>query len=587
MALGEMGGDEVIDLFRRMPDKSRLVTAAMVQAAASMGTDAAEAFLLELARSEGVHGEVRAAALGALQPSGDEERQAMLMEILAGGDPASAAAAAQVLGRSRANQAVSLLVEVARSGSYQTSSAALSALGEIGSAEAVRALGEMVTGGPQQLSQTAVYALAGADTPEARAILMKAARTPGGDRSTVLSALTQLGGPEVEKLLLEVAKTGDLRDRQTALQHLIQTGHPDAAAMVTELATTGSRQQRQTFLYMLSQVDDPAARESLWTMAQSSSGYTRIQALEMLSQANPGDPKITSLMVDLLQNGKRDEAGMAAYSLARTASPEGRDALLAALSGGDRQIATAALNAAGQMVGDPEMAGAIAQAARSSDPQLRQMALTQLVSNRLPEGMRLAEEMLKSGRTEEATQAIQALTYAGTPESQRLVREAVRQGDTQVRALAASALAQATDPASNQALIELSRDRDQSVRAAALSGLGQVGSTEAVGVLIDAARRGETADRQAAIQALSYTDDKRAAGLIVEMIGSSDPELAAAAIGASYNAGREVDQALIAALSSEHAQVRTTAAYQLRGRGGRMSPTVQQLIDAQIGPESR
>ena len=585
-ALGEMGGDDVIEMFRAMPDRSRPVMQAMVQAAATMGSEESEAFLLDLARSDGVHAEVRAAALAALPASKDEERQSMLMEVLASGDPGSAAAAAQVLGRSGAEQSVPLLLDVARSGNSQASYAALAALGEIGSETAVRALGDLAARGPAQLAQQATFALAQADTPASRAMLMAAAKSPTGDRSAALQALTQVGGDEVEALFVEVAKTGELRDRQSALQHLVQIGHPDAAKMVVELATTGSRQQRQSFLYMMSQLDDDVARDALWSMAKSSSGSGKVQALDMLAQAAPSDPKVTSMLVDMLQNGRREEAGSAAYSLARGGSPEGRDALLAALSTGDRQMASTALGAVGQMLGDGELASAVAQAARSAtDPQVKQAALAQLLQNRLPEGVEVAEQMLRSGKSEQASQAIQALAYAPGPDAQKLVREAAGAEDSQVRAMAASSLAQSTDAGSSQMLLQLSRDRDPQVRTAALSGLGQVGSTEAVGTLIEVARAGETQDRQAAIQALAYSDDSRASGTIAQLIGSSDPEVAGSAINASYSGGRDVDQALIGALASESQQVKMQAAYQLRSRGTRVGSEVQGQIEGLIGAE--
>ncbi len=293
--------------------------------------------------------------------------------------------------------------------------------------------------------------------------------------------------------------------------------------MILEMAGTGSRQQRQAFLYQLTQLDEPAARDKLWTMARGSSGYSQLQALDALAQANPNDPELTAMLVDLVNNGRNDEMSTAAYSLARAGSPEARDALMAALSGGDTQRASAAVGALGQMLADPDLAGAVAQAARSTDPQLRQAALGQLVYNGLPEGMKLAEEMLKGGDSAAASQAMQVLMSSQTPDARRLVREATGQQDAQVRALAASALAASTDEASTQSLIALSRDSEAQVRNAALNSLGQVGSEAAMGALLDTARAGETESRQAAINALAYTDDGRASALIAELIKSGDP----------------------------------------------------------------
>ena len=103
-----------------------------------------------------------------------------------------------------------------------------------------------------------------------------------------------------------------------------------------------------------------------------------------------------------------------------------------------------------------------------------------------------------------------------------------------------------------------------------------------MGALLDRATPARTDSRQAAINALAYTDDVRASALIAEMIKSGDPALATTAISASHAGGRDVDQALLAALGSQHEQVRTLAAHQLRSRGSRLSAGAQRMVEAII-----
>ncbi|HEU5061457.1 MAG TPA: HEAT repeat domain-containing protein, partial [Kofleriaceae bacterium] len=333
--------------------------------------------------------------------------------------------------------------------------------------------------------------------------------------------------------------------------------------------------------------DGEAPREALLELARSSSGYGRAQALDLLAQRRPDDPEVKAMLVETLANGRRDEIGQVAYTLARSGSPEARDALIAAMKSGDRNVATYAAGAVGDMLADPDMAAAMRElAAGADDPQLRQTALGRLIQSGLPEGTELAARAIRSGDKEAARTALQSLTYANTAAARALAVEAARQSEPEVRGAAASALAQSADPSAATALIELSRDRDPSVRAQALSGLGQVGSEEAITTLVTAARSGSAEDRQPAIQALAYSDDARASGVLAELIRSSDPQTATTAIYASYSGGRDVDRALVAALSSTDQQIRQAAASQLRSRGSRLDGSARKKVDDILGPDT-
>jgi len=124
------------------------------------------------------------------------------------------------------------------------------------------------------------------------------------------------------------------------------------------------------------------------------------------------------------------------------------------------------------------------------------------------------------------------------------------------------------------------------VRSQALSGLGQMGTDEAIGTIISAAKSGSAEERQPAIQALAYADDARASRTLADLIGSGDAQTATTAIYASYSGGREIDRALIAALSSAEAQVRSAAASQLRSRGSKLDGAAKKKVDELLGPDS-
>jgi hypothetical protein len=69
-------------------------------------------------------------------------------------------------------------------------------------------------------------------------------------------------------------------------------------------------------------------------------------------------------------------------------------------------------------------------------------------------------------------------------------------------------------------------------------------------------------------------------------MSSSDPQTATTAIYASYSGGRDIDRALVAALSSADQQIRSAAASQLRSRGSKLDGPAKTKVDDILGPET-
>src|SRR5690606_37585727 len=127
---------------------------------------------------------------------------------------------------------------------------------------------------------------------------------------------------------------------------------------------------------------------------------------------------------------------------------------------------------------------------------------------------------------------------------------------------------------------------DASVRAQALSALGQIGSERAEQAVVAATRSGKTEDRVAAVHSLASMDDVRATRELARLIRDPDPEVAHAAISASYRSGPEVEAVLVqlrADPSAPH-DTKLYAATSLRPRGGDLDERTEKIVTELAGP---
>jgi HEAT repeat protein len=228
---------------------------------------------------------------------------------------------------------------------------------------------------------------------------------------------------------------------------------------------------------------------------------------------------------------------------------------------------------------------ALMSAAQSS-PEVKQQVMGQLIQAGDPDGLRLAEDLLNVPDGSAANAAVWALASAGTPEAKRLIERALSSTNSDVRVAAISTLAQNPDEKSTETLVRLTRDGDPQVRASALSTLGQVGSERAQQAILEATRSGSSEDRVAAISSLSSFDDSNATAQLAQLMRDPDLGVAQAAISASYNAGPEVDATLIGIVNNPNANadLRATAASQLRNRGGQLDAATERAVIELAGP---
>ena len=309
-------------------------------------------------------------------------------------------------------------------------------------------------------------------------------------------------------------------------------------------------------------------------------------ALEMLIQNRPGDPALTKLVSDSLLSGRPEEAGYAAQLLGRMGTADAKAALIMAIGGKDKNLTMAAITALAQNGVGPKEKAALLSAARSTDPQVRALAANQLLMSGAPEGIALAGELINGTDKDLATQAIWSLSNSRTPEANRLLESALSSKDASVRAAAVSVLGQHGDAASTDKLVALTRDSDPNVRSSALSALGQVGGDRAQQAIFDAARSGKPEDRIAAINSIGSRDDDRSSKMLADLIKDRDPQVAQAAINSSYNGGDEVDDSLIGLINngSASAELRSSAANQLRSRGADLDERTEKKVSELAGP---
>jgi HEAT repeat protein len=185
-----------------------------------------------------------------------------------------------------------------------------------------------------------------------------------------------------------------------------------------------------------------------------------------------------------------------------------------------------------------------------------------------------------------ANSAIWALAQQGTPEAKRLIDRALQSSDKSIRMAAIGTLATNPDEQSTDTLLRLTHDSDASVRASALQTLGQIGSEKAQNAIIEATRHGSAEERIAAISGLSSMDDARASSQLAQLMRDQDPQIAQTAISSSYNAGPEVDQALMQIVNDPGAKadMKQLAANQLRGRGTDLDDATEQAVTKLAGP---
>jgi len=582
-ALGHLGTDEATETLIALSSEPDVTVAApAVVALGAVDSPAADAVLRKLI--DAPDNRIASAAIGALDTI-DDALLPRLGKIASVGDPMLSSVALTAIGKA-GETGLPVLREAALHGNLNMRWAAINAIGHVGGPVAIKTLGEILDTGDRQSAMAAASALASIGGAEARELLISSALSDRAQLTGALDELARFDGEDVDAALLKVVKEGSNAARRAALPRLLRIGNEDALRVAAEMATTGSRNDRIQAMNLLAESGTPKAWDALIDIAGKARGQVRVSALEMLAQHRPSDPSLEALLGDSLFSGRRDESQYAASVLGRIGTEQARQTLLAALTGNDKQLSTAAANALGQHAANDAVKAALLTAARDN-PQIRSQVMNQLVALGAPEGLRLAEDML--GDTKHpgaANSALYALAQSGSADAKRLIERALTTGSFDVKVAAIRSIAQNPDDHTTDLLVRLTRDDNANVRAAALASLGQVGSEVAQRAILDAAHSSKSEDKIAALRGLMSMDDARASQEIAQLVRDSDPAVAQVAINSSYNGGTEVDQALVAVVNDARASeaLRIAAANQLRGRGATLDDATEQAVTKMAGP---
>ncbi len=459
-----------------------------------------------------------------------------------------------------------VLREIALHGRPALRVKAIQALAGLRSPDALRTLGTLLDAGDGDSAAAAAQALAATESPEAHELLIASALSDRAHVTGAIELLMTLTGSDIDQTLLAIGKT-DRRHRHAVLSHLLGTGNAEATALVTQLATSGTEAERSEALQLFVDADSPEATRTLLALARSQQGAARVEAIDLLGNRVVGNPEITRLLQDSLQSSDPAEAGAPAGALAKAGTPEARDALIAALSGGDDELTAIAMRSLREFRLTPDMSSALVAAAHAN-PELVDVVMDRLVGDGSPQGLELAQTMLaKPGH--EASRAIDALEGAGTPAAIQLIEQAVASGDPVLRRQAIASLGALRATGATESVVGALRDADAEVRVAAIDALSGLATDRASAALIEVARTGITEDRQAAVTGLRDHPDPAVGGALVQLMHDRDADVALAAMNAAVVRGTDLERELSSLVrnASTSAAVRLGAAEHLREQG--------------------
>jgi len=239
------------------------------------------------------------------------------------------------------------------------------------------------------------------DTTAVPALSLMARNPDPALRIPAIRALGDLGDDQTVRLLLDKAGTGSDAEKQTARQALLNLHRGRvSAALVSQIAAGQPSAQMEAARALAGRGDRTAAADLL-ALARQHDGSTHraaCQALGRLADASHFQP-LVRLIVDAKNETSRIEARDALQAVCQRLQSQGipTDAgpIVAGLSNSDSRVQGALLMAAGGII-DDRIREAVRGASRSSDPNMRQAAVSTLEQTHdrelLPDILKLARE---------------------------------------------------------------------------------------------------------------------------------------------------------------------------------------------------
>jgi HEAT repeat protein len=421
-----------------------------------------------------------------------------------------------------------------------------------GDTRAIDRLIELALEPRNPLRRSAIIALGKLGSRDVREILQSLIDDPeSGVREAVFHALNVIGGEETTNFLIKVARSNDPKLRPLALAALSDSDRPDVLAVLVEAAGGLQPTAADAALVALAEIPGPAAFAALRKLAQSApTPQRRSQIVYILGGRN--DPGIDDLMVEFLRHRDVDVRLAALQQLERSGHPDTLGHLLELAERGsqrERETALALLSNSPE----PIAKDTLLALARTGGPN-GQSAFSALLSSYGgdPDIIDLALERWKNGGSDEAGQALYALSQSDDPRAREALVEAAQSEDERRALMALNTLSSSdADPEALSALLPLvTGERPRDVRARALDTLLAHDRAEGFELAARLVNGDDAALAQSVVQSLSNSQNPRALGILEVASTAKDVDLRAQVASALGNRGPE-GLALLRTLSGD------------------------------------
>ncbi len=471
--------------------------------------------------------EVQKAALIALGLGHVVEGTPLIVHALDSADLRTQGELIQALGESGDPAAVPVLSRLAHHGNSSVRGMALSSLGEIGGDAAARVLGAVLLEGRDGDMDAAATGLATMKDAVARGLLVAAVEAPLSDVAmAALAALATLDGPDVHDLMLRELGSSNRRGALAATRYFAV--HPDASVIpaLSEIVRKAPRDADDA-VSALRAVGGDEARAVLADIA-SKNGPSQSSALSELSSMAGGREQARRIATSMVRDGGGQSANAGLRLLTEDGSPEARETLIE-LSRGGGSLASQAIEALSRR-GDVESMKVVRElAVHAPTNTLRIEALSAAAHGGGPEAVALMADALKSTDPEVRRAALQGYRKLGGAEGERVLLAETANQDVSVRMLAVRSLAQVSSPQVSAELTRLAEGPDRRMAHAALLSLARSDPSRITPLAERQMKSGDSGMRQGLLSLASVMEPEAGRRLLVGGLGDADEQVAASA----------------------------------------------------------
>jgi cyclophilin family peptidyl-prolyl cis-trans isomerase/HEAT repeat protein len=346
-------------------------------------------------------------------------------------------------------------------------------LGRIGDPRGRSFLQGLLVDGQAEVRRAAAFALGELGATEARSALLRAAVDPDAETGALaVEALGKLGAPldEVRRVL---AALDGVEGAARLAPHLFRFRESAAVDAARELLLLERRDLRAGAAYALGRLALPEGRTQLRALLGDPEPFVRAWAARGLGEV--GEPADLGALLPLAlaeAPSPRIQALLAAGKIAGRSgalAPDGwSEAARAGLSAELPGVRAAALQAAGELLPDPELEAALAGVFEAGEPRERELALVALAAGRAAAA---TERLGRAAASTDPSLRARAAEAAVALRELDLAAGLATDPEPRVRVAALEALAGIAESEAGALAEPFLADRDVTVRATALDQL--------------------------------------------------------------------------------------------------------------------